>query len=148
MSNSKQAQKIIFPDKITVIISKILERHGLKETGKDIIQKLKKQKTPIGEKISKVIAQRAMEEISTKETPSIISKSLGVSDEIAKNLANDIEKEIMIFVKKIPAKEEIPEEKEVGGKPKIEGEVVRSKESTKEPELKPKEEDKYREPIE
>jgi len=138
MFDSQVNQQIIFPDNVTVIITKIMEKNGFKETADDIIQKLKNREKPIGQKISKIIAQRAMEEISAKDTPSLISKTLNISDEIAKNLANDIEKEIIIFVKKVPIEKETPEEKEIIKKPGVEG--IHTKE-------KFKTDDAYRETV-
>lgn len=129
--NQPIKQKIIFPENTDLIISNILEKHGLAEAKEEVLGKLEADKKINGEIIIALIVRVAQEKISLQESANLLKKELGISSQKAKDLANDLQKEILLFVKKTP--EEIP-----------------SPPSQKPAEEKPplSEEDIYREPIE
>ncbi len=129
--NHSIKQKVIFPENTDLIISNILEKHGLAETKEDILEKLEADKRIYGEIIIELIVRVVQEKISFQELADSLKKELNLSSQKAKDLANDLQKEILLFVEKTP--EEIP-----------------SPPSRKPAEEKPpsSKEDIYREPIE
>jgi len=155
-SEAGQYKEIIFPENSSDVILKILERYGLKETNQEMIKKLSKKEKTIRGTVAELIKKIAQEEIPSKDFSPTLSERLGVSKKIADDLAKDAEKEILVFVKRIPKEEQ----KERIKKGLIERERTTSRTelpkkikdelptSTKELPSKPQIKDDYREPIE
>ena len=104
--NQSIKQKIIFPENTDLIISNILEKHGLAEAKEEVLEKLEADKKINGEIIIELIVRVAQEKISLQELVDSLKKELGISSQKAKDLANDLQKEILLFVEK--TQEEIP----------------------------------------
>jgi hypothetical protein len=140
--NSNQYQEIIFPSDTDLIISKLLAKYGLKETFKDLAQKLSKGETTIGGEVAKLIKEVAENKISAENLALSLEQRLNIPKKVAVQLADDIKKEILNFVEKVSLKKE--EILKRGGPPKKTEEEIEIPPEK----LLPQKKDIYREPIE
>lgn len=131
--------EIIYPEESTTIISSLMEKYGLKETVEDIEEKMDRDEITNGEKMARIVAEAAENDLSEENIASLLEKNLGIQKEICGKLAEDLKKEILIFVKKIPIKETEVEKEE---KLKTETEISSGIPPTSQ------KKDIYREPIE
>lgn len=131
--------EIIYPEESTTIISSLMEKYGLKETVEDIEEKMDRGEITNGEKMARIVAEAAENDLSEENIASLLEKNLGIQKEICGKLAEDLKKEILIFVKKIPIKETEVEKEE---KLKTETEISSGIPPTSQ------KKDIYREPIE
>jgi len=131
--------EIIYPEESTTIISSLMEKYGFKETVEDIEEKMDRGEITNGEKMARIVAEAAENDLSEENIASLLEKNLGIQKEICKKLAEDLKKEVLIFVKKIPIKETEVEKEE---KLKTETEISSGIPPTSQ------KKDIYREPIE
>jgi hypothetical protein len=131
--------EIIYPEESTTIISNLMEKYGLKETVKDIEEKMDRGEITNGEKIARIVAEAAENDLSIEDISALLEKRLAITKEICKKLAEDLKKEILIFIKKTPIKEtEVEKEEKLR---------IKTETSSKTPPISQKK-DIYREPIE
>ena len=93
-------QKIVFGI-VSPIISKILEKYELKETDEEIFDKNIKGDFCYSTEIALLVYEVAVQKISPKNFPSEIQKRLNISLKKAKKIAEDLEKKVLISVKKL-----------------------------------------------
>ena len=60
-SNLKQNKRVIFQTDANIIIMQILEKHGLKESVEDFLEKINWNEVSIGEKIASILRKAADE---------------------------------------------------------------------------------------
>ncbi len=95
-------KKIVFPEDSGSIIRKILEHHEIRETSREIWEKIKKgEKTKRGE-IAKITKRFAEKKISEKEFIFCIQKILDISLDRAKKINQEIQKKVLSLIQKIP----------------------------------------------
>jgi len=95
-------KKIVFPEDSSSIIRKILEHHEIRETSREIWEKIKKgEKTKRGE-IAKITKRFAEKKISEKEFIFCIQKILDISLDRAKKINQEIQKKALSLIQKIP----------------------------------------------
>ena len=153
-------QGIVFPGGTGLVILKLLEKYGLKEAQETAIKKLATAKTykekfgaaeelP-GSKIARIMKGVAENKITTKDFESALQQELNISKEKTSGLANDLEKEVLAFVKRVLIEEieSVPvtlgsNSEKPQAKPKED--KVLLEEELKKP---PKKKDIYHEPIE
>jgi hypothetical protein len=109
-SNLYENLRIIYPDNVSSIITRLMEKYGLKETEENFLDKLLQGEMPTGGKVARIIAEVVENNFSLEEISSIIEQDLNLSKNDAYKFAEDIKKEILDFVKKVSL-EETPEEK-------------------------------------
>jgi len=152
--NPNKKWEIIYPENSSAIITKLMEKYELKETPNDVLEKMERNEITIGEIIAGIVAKAAKEEGSVESIASALKQSLNLTKETAEALAEDLKKEILVFVEKIPIKEEkipTPEKKEEitpSKKPKIRPQEIEPQISPEKPTKRPPKQDTYREPIE
>ena len=152
--NPNKNFEIIYPENCSDIITKLMEKYGLKESAEEAIKKLGQGEITIGEKIAGIVAEAAESKFSLEKIASYLEEDLTISKDVAKKLAEDIKKEILFFVKKVPIEKEkiIPPEKKTGiplpEKPSVEKLEIKPGTPPKTSPEKPLEKDIYREPIE
>lgn len=150
-TNKIQGSEPIFPEESGLIVEKILEKYGLAAEQNEGIEKFLKSNVPEdkreifenlpGAKIAKLVRDYAEKKISLEDLPLLLEKELNVSEKDARQMANDLKKTILDFIRweELEGKEmvqELPEELE-------------EKEETITPE-KPRislKKDVYREPV-
>lgn len=139
--------EIIYPEEASSIISRLMDKYGLTESNDDFIEKFSKGETTAGEIIAGIIELVAEEKIQIKNLAAEFSKALNIPEGVSKNLAKDIEKEIIVFIKKGPTAESTPDQRgdqvEPTEKParKIETKTETVSQKSESPDV-------YREPIE
>jgi hypothetical protein len=156
--NLKENERIVFPQDISLVISKIMEKYGLVETEEEILEKLKRGETFMRKEVAEIVKRVAEGKISYENFPFELKERLNISLDTAEKLAEELTKKVLIFAKKIPEK---PEEEIIKPTKKIKPppeEFIEREKRWKRPEIteikeeKPKEEPKrrdiYREPIE
>lgn len=112
-SNSIENLRMVYPETSSRIISQLMEKYGLNETSEDALGKMKNNETTIGEVIAGIVAEAAETQMSTIDIASSLKEYLDISEDNAERLAEDLKKEILDFVEKVPV-EEISEKKIIG----------------------------------
>lgn len=141
-----------FPEGSGLIIEKILKEYGLAKTQEEGIEKIIQSKdfqerleifeNLPGTKISRLVKEYAEKKVSLENISTRLEKELNISERKAKQIAEELEKSLFIFIKPIK-KEELPPAE-------VKPEFVPSEEKIiPEEETKPSpRKDTYREPIE
>lgn len=107
-------RELVFPEESGLVIEKILEEHGLTRTQEEGVKKIIESKVlqerieifenlP-GTKLSKLVKEYAEGEISLAEIPSRIAEQLNIPEKKAKEIAQDLEKSLLVLI--TPLKEE------------------------------------------
>lgn len=157
LNQNKEIEEIIFPEETSSIIGEFVSKYGLEKTEKEMLKRMIEVKTfkekekifeslP-GRQIAKIIKEVAQDKISSKDLVLILEQRLNVSRGMAEKLAEDIEKRILVFIKKIPLKKEEVLRREkltLSKKPIIEKTKIKPEISFE----KPSKKDVYREPVE
>jgi hypothetical protein len=166
MVNSNQNYKIIFTENVSEIISDFLKKYGLEKTEEKLLEKISQvedleEKKEIFENLpGRIIAKTAKEiaekKISLEDSLLIFQNRLNLSEEVAKNLSQELKEKVLPLYYKAPKEIEIPSiwEKPSPPAPGIKPPPLSLPEE-KPPFLKekpkpspPKKRDIYREPIE
>ncbi len=114
-------QEIIFPDESHFVIQEILKKYKLHREPKEIMEKLAqelkeaqtfKEKEKITgkqpeRKIARLIKDMAEEKIMIKDFPEELRQIFNISPKIAKDLAKDLEKNVLAFARKVVIEREI-----------------------------------------
>jgi hypothetical protein len=97
-----------FPEESKLIVEKILEKYGFAQQQEKDIEKFFNTENPTerveifenlpGVKISSLVKEYAVGKISLSQIPSQIAKSLNVSEEKAKQIAQDLEKSLLSLI--------------------------------------------------
>jgi len=115
---------IIFPPESGLIIRELLEKYDLKKQEQEEISKflnptippeLKKdifEKLP-GTKISRLVRNYAEGKVSLKDLFLLLERNLNIPKEKAKNLVNELESKILIFIKPVSAEKKAAPPSEV-----------------------------------
>ena len=148
--------EVIISEKAIEVIVELIEKYKLKEREEELERKIA-QTENISEReklydelplrqLSRIVKNIIREKISVEELPSILKKQLNLSEESAKELANDLKEKVIPLVEKIPTEkeEEIPLPKKRVLKKALEEEKP---EEIKKEEIKPERRDIYREPV-
>lgn len=157
---TKKSQPI-FPEESSLAIEKILEKYGLAELQQEGLDKISElgdfnkasellENLP-GTKIAKLVRDYAEGKISLEGLPILLEKELNVSEKEAKEIAKDLEKTLLIFIKQAPAEKlSIRESSEEisSNEREIEPEIISGSEEKKEEPKTSFKHDIYREPIE
>jgi len=162
--NSKY--QIIFTEEATEKIQEILKRYGLEMFPKISLEKIKEAKSSEekeslfeglpGRVLAKTVKELAEDKIKIKDSISMLEKKLNIPNDKAEKLARDIEKEVLIYAKKIPIEKEAPptEPSEItltpektSATPNVVSSEIKPKEKTPPPKSEAKD-DTYRESIE
>ena len=133
-------EEIIYPEDTALIITRLMEKYELHESFEDVLEKAKRGEVSIGEKIARSIKEVAENERSIEELPLILKQRLEIEERKAEALAEDIKKEILSRIEKLPSEEELkisPTKKLISEKEKVDTETPIKKSP-----------DIYREPIE
>lgn len=131
-----------FPEQSSSIVEFLLDKYDLKETEEMQFQKLLSSEFPqekideVFGKLPSVVISRILwdyqeEKIDLETLPSVLKEKLNLSPEKAKDMAKDLEREFLVFIKPAKGKEELPEIQPSPEKPKP-----------------PQKKDTYREPVE
>ena len=118
---TKKSQPI-FPEESSLVIEKILEKYGLAELQQEGIAKISKlgdfnkasellENLP-GTKISRLVKDYAEGKVALETLPLLLEKELNISEKEAEEIARDLEKTLLIFIKQAPVEEVSAEEKE------------------------------------
>jgi len=100
MENNKN-QRIVLPAETGKIVSKILSKYGLSETTEESFEKIKNGKVSRQVKTIETARDFIRNIISENDAITQLKNGLEVSGEIAKNIIEDIKKEIAPFAEKI-----------------------------------------------
>jgi hypothetical protein len=117
----------IFPAESASIIYSLTEKYGLKEKNDALLEELKtiatgsKNKNEFDEKLSelpskkiaKMVKERGEGTLTRKDFAEKLKRNLGLEASVAKKLADELETQIISFVKKIPLSAEEMEEQTV-----------------------------------
>lgn len=118
-----EKQNIIVPlsEKADLVVSNLIERHGLEENEEETLKKLKENKLFNSSIIVKLTRDFVKETISEKELVESLKKGLEIPQQAAEKISKDIINNLVPLLEKIPEKElrETKTEKEVGGGPTI-----------------------------
>jgi len=113
----------IFPEETGLIIRKILEKYGLAESQKEGIEKFIASENPRekreifenlpGKKIAKAVRDFAEGKVALESLPALLEKNLNISEKVANQIAKDLEKTILLFIKRGPIEKEKKERPEI-----------------------------------
>lgn len=106
--NLNKKTRIVFPAGSGSVISKILEKYGLKETEEEIIEKIIKREYTFAAKVAGIVRKKVEAEISAESFPLELQKELNISLKDAKNIAADLQKSVLAFAEEIPETKEGP----------------------------------------
>ncbi len=104
ITNFSQKQISVFPENTILIITELLKRYGLKETPKDVFEKIHKEEEPFGTTVAKSVKEIAEGKAQIKDLPNLLQKRLNLPVEKAKQMTIDIKKEILDLAKKFEEK--------------------------------------------
>ena len=110
---------IIFPENNSSIIAGLLEKHGIKESSKDVADKMFSGKKPFGTIVAELAKKLGREEITIKDFISSLKEELGITQKAAESMANEINEKIIAFIEKSEPEQEIIIEKK--GPPRKDG---------------------------
>ncbi|MDO8435855.1 MAG: hypothetical protein Q7S82_00515 [bacterium] len=109
--NLKKEKNIIFPVDAGITIAKLLEKYGLKEKQEEAVKKLIQAKNfkeraelaeeSPGRKIAKLMRDAAENKMSFSDLALALQNLLALSEEKAKQLARDLEKEVLAFAQEV-----------------------------------------------
>jgi len=156
-SNLKQNEEIIFSDEATLIIRKLVSEYNLESIEEKMFSEMVQAKTfkereeifeklP-GRQIAKTVKEVAQDKVSSKDLVPILKQRLNIPEEMAKKLAEALEKKVLILAQKILKEEVPPTEKIISPEkptPQIEAESLPPVQEKPLPQKK----DIYREDIE
>ncbi len=108
--NYEEDERRIFPPQTSSIIIRLAEKYKIKETTAEMIEKIGKGDTPNVTKIAETVAAVVEDKISFTEVASVLQDKLNLTSEAAEALANDLEKQILVLVKK-PSSQKSSQEK-------------------------------------
>lgn len=167
VNSNNQNKKIVFLGDTALIISEILKKYGLEEIDEDILGKIEQGKPCLsGGDILDIVIEITQGKILEKNLVSSLQERLDIPKEKAKKIAKDVEKKLLILVKKVPEKEKkisekpsapirikpeiSPEKPFIAKKPPIVEKpfIVEKPEKPLEKQKPSEEPDVYREPIE
>ena len=133
VQKSSKNQEIVFPDESHFVIREILKKHKLYREPKEIMAELAKEmrktqtfkkKEEIADKqpesrLAKLIKNVAEEKIMLGDFQEELRQIFNISPKIAKDLAIDLEKNVLVFARKITIEEEVvpPTRKRIPIKP-------------------------------
>ena len=110
--------QIIFTEEATEKIQELLKRYDLEMFPKTSLEKIKEAKNSKekeilfdnlpGRVLAIIVKELAEDKIKTKDSISTLEKKLNISNDKAEKLARDIEKEVLIYAKKVPLEKEVP----------------------------------------
>jgi Mn-dependent DtxR family transcriptional regulator len=135
---AKINKEVAFQINPTEVLTRLIEKYGLKESTEEFLEKIEKGEVTIGEKIAEVVSKVIHGEILPENLSIILKENLAISKETAEKLAEDIKKEIIDRTEEIPTEETKLSEKK---------EILPEKPLEKIPK-EPLKKDIYREPIE
>jgi len=151
-NNNQKNKKIVFSGDTAPIISEILKKYGLEEVDEDILGKIEQGKPCLlGGDILDIVIEIAQGKILKKDLVFSLQKRLDIPKEKAKKLAKDVEKKLLVLVKKVPEEEtKTPEKTLVSKKPQIveKPSIVKKPKTPLKKRRAPEEPDVYRETIE
>jgi hypothetical protein len=106
-------QKVVFLEETSPIISEILQKYNLEETDEEILEKEIGENPSLlnGEIVLNIAIEIIKEKISTKDLPDLLQKRLNIPPKTAVELTKDLETKLLVFAKKITAREPETEEK-------------------------------------
>jgi len=103
---------IIFPEESGEIVVRILKKYGIDPMPEEMLEKLEKEKTREennkivdnlpGRKTAILVREAAEEKLSSNDFAARLQEQLNIPEEKAKNLADDLNKEIIAFAKEVP----------------------------------------------
>jgi len=115
--------RAVFPEKCDEPFRKILEKYGLSENQEELFRKISEAKTPEEkERIIDASLERktvlALKEVADgvvalKDFGTALSERLNIPEEKSKKIANELEKEVLVFVEKVPVEEAGEEVEEI-----------------------------------
>lgn len=98
---------LIFPENSASIVANILKKYGLKETNEELLEKWKKKQKSSGTILCDLLIKTIKINISIPESIDLIKKELNISPQKAKEIMEDLNREIIIpttqISKKIPS---------------------------------------------
>lgn len=162
---NKNYEEVIFPEETSDIIDEIVTKYGFKKIEEEMLEKM--DQTEIfeerekifenlpGRQIATTVKELAMGKISAKDFISLLKQRLNISEELAKDLAKELEEKVLVLAQKtrvlreeretLPSKE-IEKEVSFPEKPQAEPSEIKPPPSEEKP--SPKKPDIYREPAE
>lgn len=105
---------IIYPEDSSAIISKLTEKYNLKETPDDALEKMKRNEITNGEMLAGIVKEVAEKKVRLEDLPSFLRKYLKITEKNAKELTEDIKREILARIQESPVREEITIQKPNG----------------------------------
>ena len=100
-------QRVFFPESAGFIISEIIKKYGLEEPGEALEKWIEKGEESKGHKMAKILLKVVQREILPENFPLELQKELAVSFEKAKKIAEELEKKILVFMRKEIAEEKL-----------------------------------------
>jgi len=98
--------ELLFPENSSEIILTLAKKYGLlTEFLESSPRKVDEKDIIAGFNIAEIIKEIAEEKTTPENLSSLLSERLKLSQEVAKKLASDLEKEVLIFVQKVPIEE-------------------------------------------
>jgi len=90
-TDKSEKERFIFPENNAFLITEIMKKYGLEEKEGDSLEKILRGEKTKGEITAKIIKRRGEKEISEKNLTTEIKKNLGLSNEKAMAMAEEIE---------------------------------------------------------
>ncbi len=106
-------KKIIYPMHTASIISELMKKYQLQETGKDFFEKIARKESTNGNKTLKIIMKIAEGEIPLEKLNSNLQQELSISKDTAKKLGQDIQNKIIDLIRTDAAPDAAPEKQSI-----------------------------------
>lgn len=162
-NSNKNYYEVIFSPETTFIIGELIKKYGFEKIQEEMMEKMEQAETSEekekifenlpGRQIARTVKELAQEKISAKNFISLLKQRLNISEELAKDLAMELEEKVLVLAQKISIeeKETLPSketEEEVSFPEKLRAEPSEIKPPPSEEKPSPKKPDIYREPAE
>lgn len=99
-NNEKINRLLVFPENNASIIKEILKKYKLQESNKEILEKWRRSKKGHGTILANLAIRACKEKLSSLKLIDLIQKELGIDNEKAKKINEDLNKKILSFVNK------------------------------------------------
>lgn len=99
---NQQKQRIIFSEKADMVLEDIIKKYNLGENDDEIIKRLSEHKPSSIVIIDEITKNFVQQNLSEKDLITALQKDLGVSQQTAKKMSEDIKNNLVPLLEKVP----------------------------------------------
>jgi len=97
--NKNSRQNLVFPEDTCSIIFDILEKYGLREDNKEIMEKWKREEEGNSEIVAKIFRDTIKKGLSSQKFSDLIKEKLNISSEKSRKISDELQKDVLSLIK-------------------------------------------------